>query len=186
MRDIKRQTRYGKALAALFVAAGEALAQETQSASRRIVVSIPDRKLALMEEGRVIKIFPVAVGASSTPSPAGNFTVARRVANPTWYGHGRVVGPGKGNPVGTRWIGLSLKGYGIHGTNNPRSVGKPASHGCIRLANADVEELFGLVAIGDTVDLYAERNSEVVSIFGDVTPHQVASNVHLISAEAGQ
>jgi len=171
------QLKYSKALAALLVATGEALAQETRPVARRIVVSIPDRKLALVEDGRIVKIYPVAVGAAATPSPAGSFTVAARVSHPIWYGPHKVVPPGKSNPLGPRWIGLSRKGYGIHGTSNPRSIGRPASHGCIRLHNSDIEELFGLVAIGDAVELYAERTAEIARIFGTpVAVSNVASN----------
>lgn len=177
MRDTRRQLKYFQALTALFVAAGEALAQETRPVARRIVVSIPDRKLALVENGRAVKIYPVAVGAAATPSPTGSFTVVERLSHPTWYGPGKVVPPGKTNPLGPRWIGLSRKGYGIHGTSNPRSIGRPASHGCIRMHNADVEELFGLVAIGDRVELYAERTGEVARIFGvPAAVTQVAAN----------
>jgi len=66
--------------------------------------------------------------------------------------------------VGTRWIGLSEHGYGIHGTNAPGSIGKNASHGCIRLRNADVEQLFKLVAVGDEVEIFGEQSIEVVAI----------------------
>ena len=166
MRDTRWQTKYFRALAALFVAAGEALAQEARPLARRIVVSIPDRKLALVEDGRTIKIYPVAVGAAATPSPAGSFTVIARVSHPTWYGPGKVTPPGARNPLGPRWIGLSRRGYGIHGTSNPRSIGRPASHGCIRMHNADVEELFARVSIGDAVEFYAERTDEVARVFG--------------------
>lgn len=138
------------------MAAGEALAQDTRTTVRRIMVSIPDRKLALMEGDRVVRIYPVAVGAAATPSPSGSFTVVQRLTRPTWYTPGKIVPPGKTNPLGTRWIGLSIKGYGIHGTSNPRSIGRRASHGCIRLRNEDVEELFGMVAVGDAVELRAE------------------------------
>lgn len=148
-------------------AAAEALAQENSGRpGRRIVVSIPDRKLAVVESGHVVKIFSTAVGAEKTPSPTGTFTIVRRVTDPTWYSKGKVVGPGKSNPVGTRWIGLSLKGYGIHGTNNPASIGSNASHGCIRLRNRDVEELFTMVAVGDEVELHGERTPELDEIFG--------------------
>jgi len=171
------QLKYSRTLAVLFVAAGEAMAQETRPVARRIVVSIPDRKLALVEDGRAVKIYPVAVGAAATPSPAGSFTVIARVAHPTWYGPRKVVPPSKTNPLGPRWIGLSRKGYGIHGTSNPRSIGRPASHGCIRMHNSDVEELFGLVAVGDPVELYAERTAEVARIFGvPEAAVQVAAN----------
>src|SRR5437762_1791267 len=75
--------------------------------TRRVVVSIPDRKLALVENGEVVSIYPVAVGAKASPSPVGTFSVVNRVSDPTYYKPGKVVGPGDANPVGTRWIGLS-------------------------------------------------------------------------------
>lgn len=158
----------GQFAAAMLVAAGEALAQEKQvvAATRRIVISIPDRKLALIEDGRVVKIYSTAVGAPSTPSPAGVYTIAQRLPNPTWYGPHKVVAPGAANPLGTRWMGLSRKGYGIHGTNRPRSIGRNASHGCIRMRNRDVEELFELVSVGDAVELQDERTAAVAAIFG--------------------
>jgi len=177
MRD-----RHIRVLAALFIAAGEAMAQETQPL-RRIVISIPDRKLALIEDGQVVKIYPVAVGAARTPSPSGNFTVAARVSQPTWYHPHKVVPPGRNNPLGPRWIGLSRGGYGIHGTNAPRSIGHAASHGCIRMRNSDVQELFARVEVGDQVDLYSERTDEVVRIFGQsAPPQQVAANAVTVTA----
>lgn len=148
-------------------ATAEALAQDnTGRAARKVVVSIPDRKLAVVEAGNVVKIFSTAVGAQRTPSPTGTFQIVQRVSDPTWYSKGKVVGPGQANPVGTRWIGLSAKGYGIHGTNNPASIGHNASHGCIRMRNRDVEELFTMVAVGDTVELHGERTPELDQIFG--------------------
>src|SRR5579863_2226254 len=78
----------------------------------------------------------------------------------------RVVLPGPHNPVGTRWMGLSIPGYGIHGTNEPNSIGKAASHGCIRMARADLEEFFPLVRVGDPVELIGQRNEETAQIFG--------------------
>jgi len=151
----------------LLMAATEALAQDRVSRpSRRIVISISDRKLAVLEGERVLRIFPTAVGAPRTPSPAGSYQIVERIPNPTWYGKGRVVAPGKGNPLGTRWLGLSVKGYGIHGTNNPASIGRHASHGCIRMRNQDVEQLFEMVRVGDAVELVGERTVEVAQIFG--------------------
>jgi lipoprotein-anchoring transpeptidase ErfK/SrfK len=139
---------------------------ETTPSKTRIVVSLEDHKLALMEDGKVQKIYPVAVGKPSTPSPVGTFTIARRVMNPTYSHDGRTVQPGPHNPVGSRWMGLSIHGYGIHGTNEPNSIGKAASHGCIRMAKADLEELYPQVAVGDTVELIGQRNEETASIFG--------------------
>ncbi|MDR3799276.1 MAG: L,D-transpeptidase [Terracidiphilus sp.] len=134
---------------------------------RVIVVSLEDHKLALVEDGKVKKIYTVAVGKPSTPSPVGTFMIARRVTNPTYSHDGRVVPPGPNNPVGTRWMGLSIPGYGIHGTNVPSSIGKAASHGCIRMARKDLEELFPMVQVGDTVELIGERNEETAQVFGD-------------------
>jgi lipoprotein-anchoring transpeptidase ErfK/SrfK len=134
---------------------------------RVIVVSLEDHKLALVEDGKVKKIYTVAVGKPSTPSPVGTFTIARRVMNPTYSHDGRVVPPGPNNPVGTRWMGLSIPGYGIHGTNVPSSIGKAASHGCIRMARKDLEELYPMVEVGDTVELIGERNEETAQLFGD-------------------
>jgi lipoprotein-anchoring transpeptidase ErfK/SrfK len=134
---------------------------------RVIVVSLEDHKLALVEDGQVKKVYTVAVGKPSTPSPVGTFTIERRVANPTYQHNGKIVAPGPRNPVGTRWMGLSKHGYGIHGTNEPNSIGKAASHGCIRMAKADLEELYPLVAEGDTVELIGQRNEETTQLFGD-------------------
>jgi lipoprotein-anchoring transpeptidase ErfK/SrfK len=134
---------------------------------RMIVVSLEDRKLALVEDGQLKKVYTVAVGKPSTPSPVGTFTIERRVANPTYHHNGKTVLPGPGNPVGTRWMGLSKHGYGIHGTNEPKSIGKAASHGCIRMSQADLEEFYELVTVGDTVELVGERNQETAQLFGD-------------------
>jgi lipoprotein-anchoring transpeptidase ErfK/SrfK len=175
----------GSLMAIALVAAAEALCQEKQAGTRppaagarpehRIVVSIPDRKLALIEDGRVVKIYSTAVGAPSSPTPSGTYTIVQRIPNPTWYGpNSKVVGPGKNNPVGTRWMGLSRRGYGIHGTNHPASIGHNASHGCIRMRNRDAEDLFARVAVGDVVELHGERDAEVTRIFGT---SEMASNM---------
>ena len=135
---------------------------------RRIVVSIPDRKLAVVENDEVVQVFDVAVGAPVSPSPTGTFTIINRVADPTYYHSGTVIAPGPRNPIGTRWIGLSQKGYGIHGTDEPSSIGYARSHGCIRLRNADVERLFERVRPGDLVELHAERTTETDQFFATV------------------
>jgi hypothetical protein len=142
-----------------------ASAAETAPVKRVIVVSLEDRKLALVEDGQIKKVYTVAVGKPTTPSPIGKFTIARRVKNPTYSHDGKTVLPGPGNPVGTRWMGLSVKGYGIHGTNEPKSIGKAASHGCIRMARKDLEEIYEMVSVGDTVELVGERNEETAQLF---------------------
>jgi hypothetical protein len=73
-------------------------------------------------------------------------------------------------------MGLSIPGYGIHGTNEPNSIGKAASHGCIRMAKADLEEFYMLVGVGDTVELVGERNEETAQLFGNAeNPAAVAA-----------
>ena len=148
--------------AIIFLVSLECAAQQPQ---RQIIVSIPDRKLALLEDGDVLKVYDVAVGAEKSPSPAGDFTIVNRLENPTYYRPGVVMEAGANNPLGTRWMGLSQKGFGIHGTNQPQSIGKAASHGCIRMAQKDLEELFTFVHVGDAVSIRAERDDEVAAIF---------------------
>jgi L,D-transpeptidase ErfK/SrfK len=131
-----------------------------------VLVSIPDRRLAVLESGKVLAYFTVAVGASVSPSPTGEFEIVSRVANPTYYHEGTVMPPGPDNPVGTRWMGLNVKGYGIHGTNASRSVGHATSNGCIRLRNRDVEKLYSMLRVGDVVQIRGDRDDEVAAVFG--------------------
>ncbi|HLB90016.1 MAG TPA: L,D-transpeptidase [Terriglobales bacterium] len=149
---------------------------------RHVLVSIPDRKLAVLEDGKVIHTFPVAVGAAVSPSPTGEFQIVSRVANPTYYHPGVVIPPGSDNPVGLRWVGLNQKGYGIHGTNEPRSIGKAASHGCLRMRNRDIERFFRMVSVGDTVEIRGERDQQVAQIFDGVAQTSVAA---IADASAG-
>jgi lipoprotein-anchoring transpeptidase ErfK/SrfK len=160
-----------KLVAVLMAAAGEMAAESAPT--RRLIVNIPARKIALVEDGRVVKIYPVAVGKRSTPSPSGVFHIASHVKNPTYSHAGRVVAPGRRCPVGTRWMSLGYKGYGLHGTNEPASIGQAASHGCIRMRNHDVEELFELVRVGDEVDLVANPTPEEDSLFVGAAPDKI-------------
>ena len=178
-----KQIRWAAAAIAVVLGVQAAQAADEQSAAkspspettttapaevnRQIVISLEDRKLALVENGQVVKVYPVAVGKPSSPSPVGTFTIARRVANPTYHHDGKTIPPGPRNPVGSRWMGLSVKGYGIHGTNEPRSIGRAASHGCIRMAKADLEDLYPQVQVGDTVELIGHRDEETALLFGD-------------------
>jgi lipoprotein-anchoring transpeptidase ErfK/SrfK len=155
------------------------LATETE---RRIVISIPDHKLALVENGRVVKVYPVAVGRRMTPSPTGIFYIANRVKNPTYYRPGVVIPPGKNDPVGTRWMGLSKPGYGIHGTDEPGSIGHAASHGCIRMRNRDVEDLFSRVRVGDIVELHAHRDAMILALFHGGEPPVLTAASYVTTA----
>jgi lipoprotein-anchoring transpeptidase ErfK/SrfK len=81
------------------------------------------------------------IGKPSTPTPKGNFKIINKAINP-------------GGPFGARWLGLNKKGYGIHGTNNPSSIGKAVSNGCIRTYNQNIIELSNIVPIGTEVLIY--------------------------------
>jgi lipoprotein-anchoring transpeptidase ErfK/SrfK len=168
------------------VAAPPALAQQpsrgwqaAEPIEREIVISLPDRQLALIENGEVIRLYPVAVGAEETPTPGGEFRIVNRLVRPTYYRPGVVIRPGPANPLGSRWLGLDLKGYGIHGTNEPGSIGLAASAGCIRMRNRDVEELFERVRPGDRVRLVAERTDALAAIFGAPQPAAPAAEAAL-------
>lgn len=104
-------------------------------------VNISAKTLSVYQNGVLIKEYPVATGKESTPTPQGTFTIINKQLNP-------------GGPYGTRWLGLSKKGYGIHGTNAPESIGTAASNGCIRMFNSDIEELFDITNTGTVVRIF--------------------------------
>lgn len=160
--------------------------EDNDDSGRVVLVSLVDRQLAVIQDGEVIATFAVAVGADVTPSPTGEFKLVNRIENPTYYHPGIVIPGGQDNPLGTRWLGLSQKGYGIHGTNAPRSIGHAASHGCIRLRNRDVEKLFTLVRVGDTVTIRGERDKETALIFGGGTEERLTATTAVVSAAGGQ
>lgn len=169
-------------LAVLFLSL-RAVAQDEQADEaatrhqREIVISIPDRKLAVLENGELVRVYDVALGKSDTPTPAGDFTIVNRLTNPTYYGKGKVIGPGAANPLGVRWMGLSAKGFGIHGTNAPKSIGTYASAGCIRMRKADLLEVFELMRVADVVRIRGERDELIAKVFGATEPE-----VHLAKA----
>jgi len=152
---------------------------------RQVVISIPDRKLAVLENGVALRTFAVAVGAAVTPSPTGDFEIVNRLTEPTYYHGGVVIPAGSMNPLGPRWVGLSKPGYGIHGTNAPGSIGKAASHGCIRLRNRDIVQLFAMVSVGDTVEIRGERDEQTAQIFGGERPKTAAVNQTQSAGVAG-
>lgn len=125
---------------------------------RVIVIDKSERSLTLWSPTRRIRRFSVAVGQPAYPTPRGTYYVGTKQVNPTWtppdsdWAEGAdPIGPGSDNPLGTRWLGLDHGGIGIHGTNNPGSIGSAASHGCIRMYISEVEWLFDRVAIGTRV-----------------------------------
>lgn len=113
--------------------------------------------LTLYKGGKPVKKYPVAIGNPPSLTPSGKFTIVNKIVNPDWGGGGYakpVKGGSPSNPLGYRWMGLSIKGgssYGIHGTTDPYSIGTYASHGCIRMFNFDVESLFPQIPMNTKV-----------------------------------
>jgi lipoprotein-anchoring transpeptidase ErfK/SrfK len=123
-----------------------------------IVIRRGSNRLFLYSGMRVNRLFPVATGQSVYPTPLGNFQIIVKWRNPWWYPPNsawaqgeKPIPPGPGNPLGTRWMGISAPGVGIHGTNNDASIGYSVSHGCIRMHVSDAEWLFTHVEIGTPV-----------------------------------
>lgn len=108
--------------------------------NHRIIVNLSDRKLYLLDNDTVLREFPVGIGRMMTATPEGEFTIVNKQANP-------------GGPFGAFWMGLSKPHYGIHGTNDPSSIGRQVSRGCIRMLNPDVLELSSLVPVGTRVTI---------------------------------
>ncbi len=109
--------------------------------------------LTLKINDEVVKIYSVATGKGGC-TPVGDFKIINRIVNPPWHHEGKVIAYGDpANILGTRWMGFDKKGYGIHGTADPDSVGKQASAGCLRMRNEEVEELFKIVPVGTMINI---------------------------------
>ncbi len=122
-----------------------------------IVIDRTANTLTLYRVGQVVKTYPVATGAPEFETPAGEFEIQTKQVDPTWTPpdsdwakDAKPIPPGPDNPLGTRWMAFDGT-VGIHGTNNPASIGGSVSHGCVRMHIPDVEELYELVAIGTRV-----------------------------------
>jgi lipoprotein-anchoring transpeptidase ErfK/SrfK len=123
-----------------------------------VVIRRGANELRYYEGAKLVRKFGVATGQSIYPTPTGMFSVVDMQANPWWnppdsdWAKGlKPVPPGPGNPLGTRWMGLSAPGVGMHGTPDDASIGYSASHGCIRMHIPDAEWLFQHVEIGTPV-----------------------------------
>jgi len=138
---------------------GSSQASVTHTAFRSvIVIRRGSNGLYLYRYDTLRKLFRVATGQSTYPTPLGRFTIQVKWRNPWWYPPNskwakgqQPIPPGPNNPLGTRWMGLSTPGVGIHGTPNPASIGYSVSHGCIRMYISDAEWLFNTVDVGTTV-----------------------------------
>ena len=132
-----------------------------------ILINIPQRMLFTIDEAGAPLGYPVAVGRPDWPSPIGQFEIGAKEIDPTWdvplsiqremARAGRpvltTVPPGPNNPLGDRWLGLKDSGIGIHGTNQPTSIFRVTTHGCIRLHPDDIRALYDRVEVGTPVRL---------------------------------
>lgn len=125
-----------------WIALGSGTGAGVDNRQYRIVVDTEKFTLTLSTEGGIQALYHVAVGKPNTPTPIGNWKIIEKQMNP-------------GGPFGARWMRLSVPwgGYGIHGTDNPASIGTAASHGCVRLRNEDVIKLYDIVPIGTPVKI---------------------------------
>lgn len=118
-----------------------------------IFVDKSQNTLLLKSDEEIVKTYTVATGANNS-TPVGTFRIVEKIVNPPWYKDNRVIPPSSPeNILGTRWMGFDKKGYGIHGTRDPKSLGNQVTAGCVRLANPDVEELFSIVPQGTEVTI---------------------------------
>jgi len=116
-----------------------------------IVIDKSMNILTLKSQDKIVKTYRVATGVNNC-TPIGNFKIINKIINPPWYTTGGVIPPDNPkNILGSRWLGLSVQGYGIHGTTEPRSLGNQVTSGCVRMKNSEVEELYSLVPEGTEV-----------------------------------
>ncbi|RJX39933.1 hypothetical protein D3P09_11120 [Paenibacillus pinisoli] len=137
----------------------------------RIEVFPLQHRLTVFKEEKIIKKFRVAVGNPSTPTPVGDYTIVYKGKN--W-----------GPSFGPRWLGLNVPWgyYGIHGTNRPHSIGQHQSHGCIRMHNADVLQLYELIPIGTKVTIHGHVLGDMNHEPRDLAEGDVGGDVQLIQS----
>jgi hypothetical protein len=130
-----------------------------------IVIDAVARRLYVLVDGRLERTFPVAVGTPETPSPIGHWTIVKKAV---W-----------GGAFGARWMQLSIPWgtYGIHGTNNPGSIGYRASHGCIRMYNRDVIQLYDMVSVGTPVTIRGQPFYRFGEVRRVIVPSHLGSDV---------
>jgi L,D-transpeptidase ErfK/SrfK len=126
-----------------------------------IVINLPEQRLYYFPPNAAPRSFPIGIGGEGFETPLGSTEIASKNVHPTWYPTRSerdedpelpaVVPPGPDNPMGDYALYLAWRGYAIHGTNKPYSIGRRDSHGCIRLYPEDIETLFKLVRLGTKV-----------------------------------
>lgn len=122
-------------------------------ATVKLVLRLGAKKVEVYEQDQLIASYPVAVGKKGWETPKGEFEVIQMIENPTWENPwtGKVSPPGPKSPLGERWIGFWTNGkdfIGFHGTPGENLIGQAVSHGCVRMKNSDIKELFKFLSLG--------------------------------------
>jgi len=122
-----------------------------------IIINIPEFRMYYFQTSNDVKVYPICVGMETWQTPLGGFEILNKIENPVWYMpedmakklhiKKEIFPPGPLNPLGDVWIGLNLKHIGIHSTNQPMSIGRPLSHGCIRLYPEGARDFFNSVEL---------------------------------------
>ncbi len=125
-----------------------------------LLLKLGERRVYVYRGQKLLNKYPVAVGKKKWETPQGNWKVELMLKNPGWtnFKTGEQLAPGPDNPLGERWIGFWNDGkdeIGFHGTTNLSSIGKAASHGCVRMSNRNVKEMYRLVKVGTVVRVRA-------------------------------
>ena len=152
---------------------------DTKLTTPEILINIPEYTLSLIDQGKLIRQFDIAVGTPYEQTPTGNFSVFSKIENPTWYPGSNFtdqtpVPPGPENPLGTRWMEFSPN-YGIHGTNKDWDISYPVSGGCIRMHDIEARELYRTVPIStpvtviyDTMRIIEKADGLYLKVFPDI------------------
>lgn len=129
-----------------------------ETMNMKLVLRLGLKQVQVYEQDKLIASFPVAVGKKGWETPVGEFEIIQMVENPSWQNPwtGKVVPPSPNGPLGERWIGFWTNGkdfIGFHGTPGEHLIGQAVSHGCVRMKNKDIKELFNLVSLGIPVSV---------------------------------
>lgn len=149
--------------------------------SSKIVVNKAYHLLYVENASNFKSVIPVCTGGKGeNETPAGNYTIVSIVDNPVWYFEGKTYAPysaDKENGLGVVWMGISLPSYGLHGTNEPFSIGGNFSHGCVRMENTDVQKLSNLSFVGEKVEIKDGTNDSIAKHLKSINTLYCVANV---------
>ena len=158
-------TNMSQLMLAMFLAASVLfpLGEHPHPGDPFIIVNKKSNELAFINEDAIKRVRTVATGRSMELTPEGTFTIIVKAEKP-YYRKKNIEGGSEDNPLGTRWIGFDAENtdgrtYGLHGTNQPNSIGKYTTSGCIRLLNGQIEALFDDVPIGTKILIISSTES---------------------------